>query len=58
MRKITIWLMKYNLKKTIKKQALVDNTIVKSAYSNMIRNYKDTIMYLEAQNTGEAKSMN
>jgi len=38
--------MKYKIKKTIKKQVLVDNTIVK---------YK--IMYLEAQNTGEAKSI-
>lgn len=25
-----------------------DNTIVKSAYGNMIKNYEDTIMFLKA----------
>lgn len=41
--------MKINLKKAIKKQKNETNTIVISAYNNLIRNYKDTIMFLEAE---------
>jgi hypothetical protein len=51
MKKLTLWLMKYNLKKAIKKQELQDNSIVKSAYNNLIKNYKDTIMFLESEIT-------
>jgi len=49
MKKLTIWLMKYNLKKAIKQQELHDNSIIKSAYNNLIKNYRDTIMYMEAE---------
>ena len=47
MKWLTIQLMKYNLMVAIRKQAKVDNLIVKSAYNNLIKNYKDTIMFLE-----------
>ena len=48
-RLIAIWIMKNRLKKALKDQLKVDNTIVLQAYGNMIKNYKDTIMFLEAQ---------
>jgi hypothetical protein len=49
MKRITIWLMKYNLNVSIRKQEKQDNLIIKSAYNNLIKNYKDTIMFLEAE---------
>lgn len=49
MKKLTIFLMKVILKRTEKKRNLIDNVIVGKAYDNMIKNYKDTIMYLNAQ---------
>jgi len=48
MRLIAIWIMKNRLKKAQKDQLKLNNTIVKQAYDNMIKNYKDTIMFLEA----------
>lgn len=53
MKKITVWLMKRNLKNAIKKHENETNSIVKSAYANLIKNYKDTIMYLEAEITSD-----
>ena len=47
MKWLTIQLMKYSLNVVIKKQAKEENSIVKSAYSNVIKNYKHTIMFLE-----------
>lgn len=55
MKKLTIWLMKYNLKNAIKKQKKENNSIVKSAYNNLIKNYKDTIMFLEAEIDSEKR---
>lgn len=46
---ITIQLMKYWLKRAKKHHSKETNTIVKQSYSNLIRNYKNTIVYLEAQ---------
>jgi hypothetical protein len=48
MKWITILLMKHALKKAIKKESKCDNSIIKSAYKNLIKNYKNTIMFLEA----------
>lgn len=45
--------MKCNLKNAIKKHENEANSIVKSAYANLIKNYKDTIMYLEAEITSD-----
>ncbi len=50
MKWITILLMKYALKQAIGKQSKEQNYIVKCAYNNLIKNYKDTIMFLEATN--------
>lgn len=46
--------MKRNLKNAIKKQEKETNSIVKSAYNNLVKNYKDTIMFLEAEITSDA----
>lgn len=51
MKKLTVWLMKRNLKNAIKKQEKETNSIVKYAYNNLVKNYKDTIMFLEAEIT-------
>ena len=53
MKKLIVWLMKRNLKNAAKKHENESNSIVKSAYANMIKNYKNTIMYLEAEITSE-----
>lgn len=45
--------MKRNLKNAIKKHENETNSIVKSAYANLVKNYKDTIMYLEAEITSD-----
>lgn len=46
--------MKYNLKKAIEKQKKETNSIINSAYNNLIKNYKDTIMFLEAEINSES----
>jgi hypothetical protein len=56
MKKLTLWLMKYNLKQAIKKQELEENTIIKAAYNNLIKNYKDTIMFLDAEIKSEVRN--
>jgi len=48
MRLIAIWIMKNRLKKAQKEQLKLDNSIVSRAYDDMIKSYKDTIMFLEA----------
>ena len=47
-RLIAIWIMKNRLKEAKEAQKKLDNTIVIQAYNNMIKNFKDTIMFLEA----------
>lgn len=49
MRWITIKLMEYSLRLAIKKQEKETNSIFKSAYKNLIKNYEDTIMFLKAE---------
>lgn len=41
--------MKNRLKEAQKAQDKLDNRIVVQAYDNMIKNFKDTIMFLEAR---------
>jgi hypothetical protein len=48
MRLIAIWVMRNRLKKAEKDKLKLDNSIVEKAYDNIIKNYKNTIMYLEA----------
>ena len=50
MRLIAIWIMKNRLKKAQKDQSDINNLYVRRAYNVMIKNYKDTIMFLEANN--------
>ena len=47
-RLIAIWIMKNRLKKAQKDQLNLDNSIVSRAYDDMIKNYKNTLMFLEA----------
>ena len=56
MRRIIIILMKRNLKIAIKTEENETNSIIKSAYNNMIKNYKDTIMFLEAEIASDKNS--
>jgi len=42
--------MKLQLKIVTKQQTKIDNTIVAKAYGHMIKNYKNTIMFLESHN--------
>ena len=56
MRRIIIILMKRNLKIAIKTEENETNSIIKSAYNNMIKNYKDTIMFLEAEIVSDKNS--
>lgn len=49
MKTITLWLMNRCLKAAIKTQANEPNQIVRAAYNNLIKNYKNTIMFLEAE---------
>ena len=42
--------MKLQLKLVSKQQPKLDNSIVAQSYGNMIKTYKDAIMYLEAHN--------
>jgi hypothetical protein len=48
MRWIAIMIMKMMLTKAKNDKFDCDNTIVKSAYDNMIKNYENTIMFLKA----------
>ena len=41
--------MWFNLRNAIKKQDVETDMIIKSAYNVLIKNYKDTIMFLEAE---------
>jgi len=50
MKWITIKLMKLQLKIARKQQIKLNNIIVARAYGKMIKNYKDTIMYLNSHN--------
>ena len=47
-RLIAIWIMKNRLKEAKEAQKKLDNTIVIQAYDNMIKNFKDTVMFLKA----------
>jgi len=42
--------MKLQLRIVSKQQTKLDNSIVAQAYRNMIKTYKDAIMYLESHN--------
>jgi len=55
MKKITIWLLKRHLKAAKKYRDGLNNAIVKSAYGNLIKNYKDTIMFLESEIASESR---
>lgn len=48
MRLIAVIIMKMILTKAKNDRFACDNTIVKRAYDNMIKNYEDTIMFLKA----------
>ena len=48
MRLIAVMIMKMMLMKAKNDWFACDNTIVKQAYDNMIKNYEDTIMFLKA----------
>lgn len=48
MRLIAIMVMKIMLKRAKNELSACDNSIVKQAYTHMIKNYEDTIMFLEA----------
>ena len=50
MKWVTILLMKYALKLALKKNQKEQNSVLKTAYGHMIKNYKNTIMFLEAEN--------
>lgn len=50
MKWITIKLMKLQLKLVSKELKNEDNVVIANAYKNMIKNYKNTIMYLESHN--------
>ena len=47
-RLIAIWIMKNRLKEAKEAQKKLDNTIVIQTYDNMIKNFKDTVMFLKA----------
>jgi hypothetical protein len=44
----TLIMMKYMLSRVKKKHETCDNDIVQHAYRNIIKNYEDTILYLNA----------
>jgi hypothetical protein len=50
MKWITIKLMELQLQLVSKQQKKLQNSILSQAYGNMIKTYKDAIMYLEAHN--------
>ena len=49
MRTITIWLMIFNLERARVKLEKETNSIFRSAYKLMIKNYENTIMYLKEE---------
>ena len=50
MKWLTIKLMELQLKRVKKQRLNIDNDIVSQAYGNMIKTYKDSIMFLKANN--------
>ena len=50
MKIITIKLMQFQLQRAKKQQVKEKNSIVVKAYSKLIRNYENTIMYLKSTN--------
>lgn len=46
---LTIYLMEYNLKNSIKDEDKQEHIIIKKAYKNMIDHYKKTIMFLKSE---------
>ena len=51
MRQLTIWILQYRIRLAEKKIKvyLIDCMPMAYAYQNMVKNYKDTIMYLKAE---------
>jgi hypothetical protein len=49
MKRITIWLMNYHLNRAKNYRNKLDNDIIIKAYDVLIKNYKDTIMFLKAE---------
>lgn len=45
-KKVTIILMKYALKRAKKKLESVDNSIIAHAYSDLIKSYENAILFL------------
>jgi len=48
MKWLTIKLMNLNFRIALNKQSKQENEIVKRAYNDLIKSYKNTIMFLEA----------
>lgn len=49
MKHLTLWLLKYHLKQTIKYTDKIDNSIVLKAYNQAIKSYETSIMYIESE---------
>ena len=49
MKKLTLFLMRYNLKRAKLKQENETNSIIRHAYDYLIKSYESTIMFLEAE---------
>ena len=49
MKKLALFLMRYNLKRAKLKQENETNSIVRYAYGYLIESYESTIMFLEAE---------
>ena len=49
MKKLALFLMKYNLKRAKLKQENETNSIVRNAYGYLIESYESTIMFLKAE---------
>lgn len=49
MKRLLIYLLKRRIKRAIKHKQRLTNSIVISAYDNMINNYKHTIIYIESE---------
>ena len=49
MKKLALFLMRYNLKQAKLKQENETNSIIKYAYSYLIESYETTIMFLESE---------
>ena len=48
MRKLSIWLMQYQLKQAMKSAQKETHSIVKKAKYHRVENYKTTILFLES----------